>query len=288
MSAGRRGDASPKEEVMANGPLMSRSTQARGPRAIFISAVQFDERLKAGSTTVLDLAPLAASFGVEGVEYRDVHWRDKAAEIPAAKRQLVQLKLRAVYATVTPLYHRDPALQKQLLQDIEDARALGAILLRVVLGERPGDGPADAGAHYSGRKAVERAAALRVPLSLENNSKAPGHLLPDIQKTVETFSCRWLGTNIDSANYVVTGQDPVGATQRLARWVNYAHLKDARKIGDAWQSTHLGNGTLPLREIVAALEATGKAVPFCFEFPGEGDPEGAVRKSLEFLAKLGG
>jgi len=27
-------------------------------------------------------------------------------------------------------------------------------------------------------------------------------------------------------------------------------------------------------------------VPLCFEFPGEGDPEGAIRKSLEFVGKL--
>jgi sugar phosphate isomerase/epimerase len=273
---------------MTNGHPALRSAQARGLRTILISAVQFDEQLKAGSKTVLDLAPLAASLGVQGVEYRDVYWKDKASELPAAKRQLVQLKLRAVYATMTPLYHRDRTQQEQLLQDLEDARSLGAGLLRVVLGERPGDGPADAGAHYSGRKAVERAAALRVPLSLENNSKAPGHLLPDIQKTVETFSCRWLGTNIDFANYVGTEQEPIAATRCLARWINYVHAKDARKASGGWQSTYLGNGTLALKEIIAALDATGKAVPFCFEFPGEGDPEGAIRKSLEFMAKLDG
>ena len=272
---------------MTNGHPASRSAQARRLRTIFISAVQFDEQLKAGSKTVLDLAPLAASFGVQGVEYRDVYWRDKVAELPDVRRQLGKLKLKAAYTTMAPLYHPDSAQQEQLLRDIADARDLGAILLRVNLGERPGDGPADAGAHYGGRKAVERAAAFRIPLSLENNAKSPGHLLSDIQKTLDVFSCRWLGTNIDFANYVGTEQEPIAATRRLARWINYVHAKDARKAGGGWQSTYLGNGTLALKEIVAALDATGKAVPFCFEFPGEGDPEGAIRKSLEFMATLG-
>ena len=273
---------------MASGHLTSHSTQTPGSRVIFISTVQFDEQIKAGAKTVLDLAPLAASLGVQGVEYRDVHWKDKAAELPAIRRQLVKFKLRAAYTTMTPLYHPDPAQQRQIIQDLDDARALGAMLLRVNLGERPGDSPADALAHYGGRKAVERAAALRIPLSLENNAKAPGHLLGDIRKTLDVFSCRWMGTNIDFANYAVTGQEPVTAIRSLARWMNYIHAKDARNTGDGWHSTYLGNGTLPLKEIFGALDAAKKGVPFCFEFPGEGDPEGAIRKSLDFMARLDG
>jgi sugar phosphate isomerase/epimerase len=271
---------------MTSGPLTSRSIPARGSRAIFISAVQFDEQLRRGRKSVLDLAPVASSLGVQGVEYRDAYWRDKEVEIPAIKRQLAQSKLKGVYATATPLYHPDTAKQEQLIRDLEDARSLGAILLRVTLGERPGTGPADAGVHYGGRRAVERAAGLRVPLSLENNSKTPGHLLPDIRETLNVFSCRWIGTNLDFANYVGTDQDPIAAIHDLARWVNYIHAKDAQKTKDGYQSTFLGNGILPLREIVAALDATGKTVPFCFEFPGGDDPEGAIRKSLEFVKTL--
>ena len=82
-------------------------------------------------------------------------------------------------------------------------------------------------------------------------------------------------------------QDPIAAIHGLGRWINYIHAKDAKKTGDRWRSTFLGNGSLPLRGIIAALDATGKTVPFCFEFPGEGDPEGAIRKSLEFVGMLG-
>ena len=260
-----------------------------GPaREIFISAVQFDEQLKSGSTRVLDLAPVAVAMGVRGVEYRDVYWRDKGAELPALKRQLAQLKLKAAYTTMNPLYDPDPARQQQLLRDIEDARDLGAVVLRVNLGRRPGPGPADANTHYAGRMAVERAAALRIHLTLENNSKAPDHRLADIRDTLDTFSCRFLGTNVDFANYAATGQDPVEAIRALARWTNFVHAKDARKTAEGWQSTYLGDGTLPLKDVIAALDATGNRPPFCFEFPGGGDPEGAIRKSLEFLATLAG
>jgi sugar phosphate isomerase/epimerase len=268
--------------------IASRSARGGPAREIFVSAVQFDEQLKSGSRTVLDLAPTAAALGARGVEYRDVYWKDKAMELPAVKRQLAGLKLKAAYTTMTPLYHSEPAKQQQLLRDVEDARDLGAVLLRINLGRRPGPGPADAKTHYAGRMAVERAAALRVHLTLENNSMEPGHLLSDVKETLDTFSCRFFGTNIDFVNYVTTGQDPLEAIRGLARWINYVHAKDARKTAAGWQSTYLGNGTLPLKEIIGALDATGKAVPFCFEFPGGDDPEGSIRKSLEFLAKQDG
>ena len=273
---------------MADRFIASRATRGGAAREIFVSAVQFDEQLKSGSRTVLDLAPVAAAVGARGVEYRDVYWKDKATELPAVKRRLAELKLKAAYTTMTPLYNWEPAQQQQLLRDVEDARDLGAVLLRINLGRRPGPGPADAKTHYAGRMAVERAAALRVHLTLENNSTEPGHLLSDVKETLDTFSCRFFGTNIDFANYVATGQDPLEAIRGLARWINYVHAKDARKTAAGWQSTYLGDGSLPLREIIGALDSTGNAVPFCFEFPGGDDPEGSIRKSLEFLATLDG
>jgi sugar phosphate isomerase/epimerase len=273
---------------MADHFIASRSTRGGAAREIFVSAVQFDAQLRSGSRTVLDLAPVAAAVGARGVEYRDVYWTDKATELPAVKRRLAELKLKAAYTTMTPLYNSEPAQQQQLLRDVEDARDLGAVLLRINLGRRPGPGPADAKTHYAGRMAVERAAALRVHLTLENNSTEPGHLLSDVKETLDTFSCRFFGTNIDFANYVATGQDPVEAIRGLARWINYVHAKDARRTAAGWQSTYLGDGSLPLREIIGALDSTGKAVPFCFEFPGGDDPEGSIRKSLEFLATLDG
>ena len=56
---------------MAHGFLTSPPVQGRPRREIFISAVQYDDRLRSGSMSVLELAPLAAAFGVHGVEYRD-------------------------------------------------------------------------------------------------------------------------------------------------------------------------------------------------------------------------
>lgn len=255
---------------------------SRGPRGFLISAVQFDTELNSGSLSVLDLAPIAVKHGARGVEYRDVYWKNKGRELPAAREQVIRLKLMATYTTVTPLFSADPGAQAQLLRDIEDARALGSPLLRVNLGERPALGsPKGPGA--AAREAVSCAARAGVALALENNARPPGERLADIKATLEEFNSPSLGTNIDFANYATTGQDPIEAIRALAPWIIYVHAKDARKDAHGWTSTSLGGGSLPLKEIMAALDKTGRSFLFCFEFPGEGDPEAAIMKSKAFM-----
>lgn len=262
--------------------------KASGPRRpLFLSAMQFDEGLRAGQQGVLDLAPAASRLGLQGVEYRAAHWRDKARELPEVAAQLKALKLKAVYATTTPFFSGEPAVQEQLLQDLEDAKALGASSVRALLGVRPDPGPTGTRVRYGARRAIERAGGRRVGLALENNSRPPGEQAADLLATLEEFDCRYLATTMDFANYVVTGQDPIAAIRKLGRWIGFVHLKDAHQAPTGWQSTYLGNGSLPLAEILAALVATGTRAPFCFEFPGEGDPEGGIQKSLELLGRLG-
>ena len=252
-------------------------------REFLISAVQFEEALKAGSMSVLDLAPIAAKHGAQGVEYRDVYWRDKSTELPAVHAQATRMHLTVTYTTVTPLYDEDPGKQRRLLQDIEDAKALGSPLLRVNLGVPPGMGPEGASVRNAAERALEHAAGLGVILALENNARPPGEMLPDIQATLEGVKSPALGTNIDFVNYVTTGQDPLEAIRTLAPWIVYVHAKDARKTERGWTSTYLGGGTLPLNEILKALDATRRSYLFCFEFPGEGHPDAGIAKSKAYL-----
>ena len=257
-----------------------------GSRDFLISAIHFEKELKSGSMSVLDLAPLAAKYGAQGVEYRDVYWKDKVKELPAVRNQLAQMKLKATYTTITTLYNKDQTKQKQLLQDIEDAKNLGSPLLRVQLGIRPSSGPEDENIRKAAKEAVDYAKTLGVKLALENNSKAPGEKLSDIKATLEEFNSPTLGTNIDFANYAVNDQDPVEAIKALSPWIIYVHAKDAKKTEKGWTTTYLGGGTLRLQEIFSALDATGRTFLFCFEFPGGGDPEGGIVKSKEYMNKL--
>src|SRR3990172_70263 len=111
---------------------------------ILICGDQFSKQLKAGTMTVLDFATLAKRVGVQGVEYRTRSWKDQARELPIVRDQVRETGLIATYGTFTTLFNRDAAEQQQLMQDLEDARAIGAQLTRILRGERPGKAPEDA------------------------------------------------------------------------------------------------------------------------------------------------
>lgn len=255
-------------------------------REILICGVQFDKELRSGAMSVLELAPIAKRLGARGVEYREVYWKEKARELPAVRDQLQELGLKGTYATFTTLYNRDPAKQAQLMQDLEDAHALGSPLMRVFRGERPGDGPEDAAMRDATRAVIERAGGYGMRLALENYRNVPGNLLSEVKEALERLDSPVMGTNIDTSNYALNGQDPVAAVRVLGPWIIYAHLKDVKETPEGRDATFIGNGILPFRDIMAALDATGRSFPLCFEFPGEGDPEGAIAGSLAYLATL--
>ncbi len=255
------------------------------PREILICGVQFDQQLRSGEMSVLELAPIAARLGVQGVEYRTVYWKDKASELPRVREQLQRLGLKGTYATFTTLYNRDPDKQSRLMQDLEDAHTLGSPLLRVFRGERPGDGPEDAAMRGATRAVIDRAGGYGMRLALENFVGTPGNHMSEIKEAIERLDSPVMGVNLDTSNYVTNHQDPVEAVRLLGQWLIYAHLKDARQTPEGIKSTHLGNGIIPMRDILAAIDATGRSFPLCFEFGGEGDPEGVITKSLAYLAQ---
>jgi len=257
-------------------------------RDVLICGVQFDAELKSGSMSPLVLAPLAQKLGAQGVEYREVYWKDKASELPAVREQLDGLGLKRTYATFTTLFNRDPEKQRLLLQDLEDARALGAPLMRVFRGERPGDAPDDAPVLEAAHAALEKAAEYGIRLALENFVGSVGNKMEEIKETIERLASPAIGANIDTSNYVINKQSPVDAVRLLSPYIVYAHLKDARDTADGIKPTYLGNGFIPMGELIAALDETGRDFPVTFEFPGEGDPAGAIVKSIAYLTEFWG
>lgn len=257
-------------------------------RQVLISCVQYDEEIKRGDASVLDVAPVAARLGLDGVEYREVYWHDKRTELPAVRAQLARLGLRGTYATFTTLFNRDADARARLLQDVEDAHVLGSSLIRVFRGELPGDDPLDRPMWDGAHAALDRAGELGLTVALENYARTPGNRLADVHGALLRLALPHLGTNVDVSNYVLNGQDPIDAIRTLAPWIRYAHLKDVRLTDRGKVATYLGHGSLPYADILAELDRSGQDFPLCFEFGGEGDPERAIEESLAYLRGLDG
>jgi len=244
---------------------------------VILCGTPFESAMKAGALGALDLAPIGARLGVNGIEYRPAYWRDPAEEVPAAAVQVDELGLRRLYATFAELTADDP---DELLRDIDVAWRLGASLLRVFPGAGPVDSPAVA-------RVLDHARQADVVLALENLVRPPGSTLAELQAVLDAVDDPVLGTNVDIGNYVKNGQDPIAAIAALAPRIVYCHFKDVADGPDGAQVAPPGEGGLDLDAVLAALAAAGRAVPLGFEYRWDGDPEDAVRVGLDFLRTRG-
>jgi hypothetical protein len=62
----------------------------------------------------------------------------------------------------------------------------------------------------------------------------------------------------------------------------YAHLKDQPDDPEG-PYTYLGGGAMELHPILDALDGLPQELIYCFEFPGMGESDERIRKSLAYL-----
>ena len=256
-------------------------------RQVLMSCVQYDSEIKSGQKSVLDMPDVAMKLGLDGVEYREVYWHDRAAELPQLATKMRASGLRPTFATFRTLFSVDDVVRTGLRQDLEDAATLGSTILRVFRGVWPADDAAGAAMWDNARSLVKRAGELGVTIAIENFANTPGNKIADVVGIVSQLDPRVVGTNIDVSNYVINDEDPIIAIRTLASRVRYVHLKDVA-IGEGGKKvvTYLGAGSLPYANILAELDATGQDFPLCFEFGGAGDPEVALKSALTYLASI--
>jgi len=250
-------------------------------RRALISTVQFEAELRSGALRLVDLVQVAQRLGVDGVEFRDVYWTDKANEIAAVRGATSEAGLIATYATLVTLFDASEN-RDQLRQAVDDAVALGSPLLRIFPGQRPA--AEDQSAWRAAADAIDDAARHGVVIALENFQKAPGCHLAEVSSILDRVPSSALGTNLDIGNYALNGEDLSNAIRTLGARIVSTHLKDVKDTPHGPVSTYLGDGNLPLPTLLADLDRLPGQILYCFEFGGGGDPEGRIRKSLELLS----
>ncbi len=247
-------------------------------RPILISVMQYEDALAAGTLTVADVIAKAAEAGVDGLEIRPQGWRERERELPAARDLLAQHDLLVTYATTITLFSAEPGDAARLRGEIDDAQSLGAAQLRVFGGPAPDD--ADEAGWATGRATVDYAASRGVMLALENYAWMPGGTIAEQARLLDRLPD--LRVNLDIGNYARHGEDILTAIDRFGDRAISAHLKD-QASGPPWTSYPLGGGELDLPRIMAALEALPQRLLYCFEFRGEGDPDGRIATSVAYL-----
>jgi sugar phosphate isomerase/epimerase len=252
-----------------------RSLIVAAERPVFISVVQYQEQIAAGTTHSTDLFDTAHRLGAAGVELRPQFWADKGRELPAARDRAAHHGLLVTYATMGRLFDSDPA---SLRQDIDDAAALGSPLLRVFPGPVPADDD-DAG-WERGRSIARYADERGITLALENFVGTPGGTLAEIERTLARIP--EMMTNIDIGNYPRHDQDVPAAIRAVGNRAVSVHLKDADD-DSAHGTTYLGGASLPLPAILDALDRLPQRLLYIFEFGGGDNPDDRITRSLAYL-----
>ena len=133
-------------------------------------------------------------------------------------------------------------------------------------------------------KALGGAEELGVTVALETHDAfASAALVADLLQRVESpsFAALW-----DLHHPYRVGESPEDVVHGLGSRIRLVHLKDARRRGDDWQLVPLGEGEVPVRESLAALDAAGYDGWLTVEWekrwhPELAEPEIALPRELE-------
>jgi len=255
----------------------------------------------------IEFAARQQENGARGVELLDYFWRDRAAEMDKAMRQIADAGLElAVYSIGNDFFQPErEAWEKQLADlktGVDVANLLNVRTMRVFSGNAKPDYAFEdgfawivdglaAGAHY--------AESHGVTLALENHGLMAGHS-DQVRRVIEAVGSPALRANIDTGNFLLVNQNPTEAAQDLADLAALVHLKDFRRAradetehiykaldGTAFTGAVVGQGEVELAAIVKILDDAGYDGWLSLEYEGGDDPLTiGVPQSLQAAQKL--
>ena len=244
-----------------------------------------------------------AAYGFDGLEVRLFDGEVVTPGTSAQARRRAEAALRSSGVAVAAL---DTSLRlsegrRPFLEGVaamaEIAQQWGAPLIRVF------GGPLPAG-HLEREAALEEAGALLVEaapvaarhgvgIALETHDDfSSAHVVARVMQMAQGA----VGAVYDSHHPHRMGETPSEVLDVLGPHVWHAQAKDARRLpgDDAWQLVPLGQGEVPVRDMVALLSARGYQGWLSLEFekkwhPELAPPEVALRPQAELLrAWVGG
>lgn len=164
---------------------------------------------------------------------------------------------------------------EQFEAEVQTAVAAGAAAIRTTLipGRRYEAFDSLQAFHESdarGRRALHRAVPIverhRIPLAVENHKD---HRDQERVLMFEQISSEFVGACLDTGNSFALLEDPLDTAKRLAPWTHSVHLKDqaVRSCPEGFLlgDIPLGQGCLPLAEIVTVIRNHKPQMRFCLE-----------------------
>ncbi len=254
--------------------------------------------------TLEQVVDAAQRYGYAGIELRlldgellrpdlDIAARRRVRDVCAAAR----LPIICVDTSVR-IAQPDPAARATQIRDglafLEIAAGWQAPLIRVFGG--PPDGTAEdqalAGAIECLAPLAERGQALGVAVALETHDAFAGS--PAVAHVLENVPGPGAGALWDTLHPCRVGEAVNETLSQLGERLLHVHIKDGRQPKDGgpqWELTLLGEGHVPMREILTALGAQGYAGWLAVEWekkwhPELAEPEVALPQHAAVLREL--
>ena len=282
------------------------------PRLAAFPKCYMDELCVHGTMTVFDWIELAATLGVEGLEFYSGFLRDDEAFLKQVKAALKKHSLTMPMLCCSPDFTQpDPLLlQKEIEREkqmIAITAFLGGSFCRVLSGQRrPELKREDGVAQVVGviTSLLPFAEAHGVVLTMENHYKDNYWQYPEFAQKMDVFveivdqiNSPWFGVNFDPSNTILAGEDPLVLLERVKhrvvsmhasdRYLKHGTLADLRKeessVGYASRLSHgvIGRGMNDYDKIFATLASVGFDSWISIEDGVDGMDD--LRESVHFL-----
>ncbi len=237
---------------------------------------------KKGEISLYDWLDLAASWPLDGVELTSYYFdSDEKAYLNSLKAKAFKLGLGVSGTSVGNRFCFPPGKERDeqialVKRWIDNSVQLGAPVMRVFAGGKPGDAPRDTAFGWVVeclKVCCDYAAPRGVFLALENH----GHLTEtadDILRIIEKVDHEWLGVNLDTGNF--QQKDPYNAIAKVAPKALTSHVK-VQLLGPDGKAKEDAD----YARIIRILRDANYRGYIALEYEGQEDPKTGVPKQLK-------
>lgn len=211
--------------------------------------------------TLASAASLGRRWGYTGVELRLIDGELIDPSMPGTQRARVKRALAGlpVVALDSSVRLTDDDSGPQLRGFLQLASDWEAPLVRVFGGALPASGPVRQGRLRAAARVLESsvplARRLGVAIGVETHDDFSASSV--VAELLAMADPDWVGAVWDSHHPHRMGEPAADVYATLGRRILLAQVKDARRCGNDWQLVLLGEGEVPVREILGLLAAGG-------------------------------
>lgn len=266
-----------------------------------VSAWCVQKKLYSKEMDILDFIKYCSINSVKNVELLDCFMEDKIDEIINLLAAL-NMKVSSYSIGNDVVYQSKEKRDEEvdiMLSAIDVAVKLNTKLVRVFSGNVKDNIAYAEGKQWileSLSKVSKYAEEKNITLVLENHGFFAGKS-SQVKEIIETVNSPFLKSTSDVGNFILVEENPLDAVKNLKDHIGYIHFKDFKDLGEAesvyssisgkhYQGVILGQGDVPLKEIVAYLDEIGYKGYLSIEYEGVGDPLLETSESIKYAKAL--